>query len=42
MSFIIESAGGNLLGFFLVFFLCLPDQIFRVLLEHFISEVVSK
>ena len=35
-----ESAGGNILGFFWVFFMnlsrmCLRDQIFRVLLEHY-------
>ena len=31
-------------GYFIINFslMCLRDQIFRVLLEHFISEVVSK
>ena len=43
-----ESAGGNILGFFSGYFIinfsrmCLRDQIFPVLLEHFISEVVRK
>ena len=42
-----ESAGGNLLGFFLgileqILRACVQDQIFRDLLEHFIPEVVRK
>ena len=43
-----ESAGGNILGFFSGYFIikfwrmCLRDQIFRVLLGHFIPEVVRK
>ena len=47
-SFAQESAGGNILGFFPGIFLinflhmCLQDQIFHVLLEHFISELVGK
>ena len=40
-----ESAGGNILGFFWVFYNQFfahvsAGSIFRVLLEHFVSEVV--
>ena len=47
IDFLGKSAGGNILGlsgYFIINFSCmfLRDQIFRVLLEHFISEVVRK
>ena len=43
-----EPAEGNILDFFSGYFIinfsrmCLRDKIFRVLLKHFISEVVRK
>ena len=44
-----ESAAGNILGFFLSKYfiinnlrICLRDQIFRALLERFISEFARK
>ena len=42
-----ESVGGNILGFFLAILMnfsrmCLREQIFRVLLELFISEVTAE